>query len=259
MYWALFPLDQHPVNAQDGIIENNVGTISNQRANVAYATPEGKVTHSEQENPDRRIVRTRKLIQEALIELTIQKGFAAVTVRDITEYAGINRATFYRHYVDKFDLLEQYAQEVYQLLDAAVDDEPADTDESDGYKKAAGGLVRMFEHIRAHIKFYGVMLSKNADPDFAEKIQRYVEKRMRPSLPDALTHNKDFETLYLGYVAKGSLAVILWWLDHQAQFSPVEMAELCVRFSVADLGAVLGSSSFISQNDSSDQSSKKRP
>ena len=64
---------------------------------------------------DLRIQRTRKLLQEAFIALTVEKGFAAITVRDITQRARVNRSTFYRHYLDKYDLLEQYMNELYAL------------------------------------------------------------------------------------------------------------------------------------------------
>ena len=57
---------------------------------------------------DLRVRRTRKLLTQALIEGTVEKGFAALTVRDITRRAMVNRSTFYRHYLDKYDLLEQH-------------------------------------------------------------------------------------------------------------------------------------------------------
>jgi AcrR family transcriptional regulator len=55
---------------------------------------------------DPRILRTRKLLQQALVKLMKVKEFDAVSVQDITEAATINRATFYDHYPDKFALLE---------------------------------------------------------------------------------------------------------------------------------------------------------
>ena len=64
-----------------------------------------------------RVRRTRKLLQQALIEGTVEKGFAALTVRDITERAMVNRSTFYRHYLDKYDLLEQHLNEIYDVLE----------------------------------------------------------------------------------------------------------------------------------------------
>jgi AcrR family transcriptional regulator len=55
---------------------------------------------------DPRILRTRKLLQQALVNLMKEKGFDAISVQDIAEAATINRATFYDHYPDKFALLE---------------------------------------------------------------------------------------------------------------------------------------------------------
>ncbi|MBA3872687.1 MAG: TetR family transcriptional regulator, partial [Anaerolineae bacterium] len=57
---------------------------------------------------DVRIQRTRQLLQQALIDLTVEMGFAPITVRDITQRARVNRSTFYRYYLDKYDLLNQY-------------------------------------------------------------------------------------------------------------------------------------------------------
>jgi AcrR family transcriptional regulator len=66
---------------------------------------------------DLRVRRTRKLLQQALVEGTVEKGFVALTVRDITERAMVNRSTFYRDYLDKYDLLEQHLNEIYDVLE----------------------------------------------------------------------------------------------------------------------------------------------
>jgi AcrR family transcriptional regulator len=55
---------------------------------------------------DPRILRTRKLLQQALVNLMKEKEFDSISVQDIAEAATINRATFYDHYPDKFALLE---------------------------------------------------------------------------------------------------------------------------------------------------------
>jgi AcrR family transcriptional regulator len=58
------------------------------------------------ENLDPRIRRTRLLLQQALGKLLENKEFDKISVQDIAEAATVNRATFYDHYTDKFDLLE---------------------------------------------------------------------------------------------------------------------------------------------------------
>jgi len=63
------------------------------------------------ENTDLRSIRTRKFIIESFIKLIEKKGFNNITISDITTGAMINRATFYRHFLDKYDLLEKVIKE----------------------------------------------------------------------------------------------------------------------------------------------------
>lgn len=61
---------------------------------------------------DPRILRTRKLIMDSFIELSGKKEFKDITIKDITTEAMVNRATFYYHFADKYDLLEKVLSEV---------------------------------------------------------------------------------------------------------------------------------------------------
>lgn len=65
-----------------------------------------------QSKTDPRILRTRKLIMDSFIELSGKKEFKDITVKDITTEAMINRATFYYHFEDIYDLLEKVLSEV---------------------------------------------------------------------------------------------------------------------------------------------------
>lgn len=56
-------------------------------------------------SPDRRVRRTKGLLQRALIELLLEKGYSRTTVQDILDRADVGRSTFYSHYRDKDDLL----------------------------------------------------------------------------------------------------------------------------------------------------------
>ena len=65
-----------------------------------------------QSKTDPRVLRTRKLIMDSFIELSGKKEFKDITVKDITTEAMINRATFYYHFEDIYDLLEKVLSEV---------------------------------------------------------------------------------------------------------------------------------------------------
>ena len=159
-------------------------------------------------NEDLRIQRTRKLLLTALMELTIQKGFDSVTVKDICGHAMVNRSTFYRHYLDKYDLLNQYIDEIYDLLDRSQS-EPS-------FDSPPAGLVRMLEHLRGHADFYRVMLGPKGYPPFAERIRFYIEKRFRHSMPanvDQPDSGRPPFDMMLRAISSAGLGAILWWLE----------------------------------------------
>jgi AcrR family transcriptional regulator len=183
------------------------------------------MAQNKQQPEDLRVRRTRKLLTQALIELTIEKGFAALTVQDIADRAMVNRATFYRHYLDKHDLLDKYMQEVYQLT---ADQEPLPA--APPYAEADGppvGIVRMLEHVRQHADFYRVMLGAQGDPGFVAGIRRYSEQRLRSLLPDDATALKPGSPpleLCLSYIAHAGIGALIWWLQAEQLHPPEQIA-----------------------------------
>lgn len=69
---------------------------------------------------DPRVKRTRKLLQQAFMELFQEKGFASISIQDITERATVNRATFYAHFADKFALMDSIIREQFHLVVASL-------------------------------------------------------------------------------------------------------------------------------------------
>lgn len=59
-----------------------------------------------EEKLDPRVKRTRQLLEQAFMEVVTEKGFQSASVHDIAEKAGVNRATFYAHFPDKYALLD---------------------------------------------------------------------------------------------------------------------------------------------------------
>lgn len=187
---------------------------------------------------DLRVRRTRKALQAALIELSVEKGFAEITVSDITERAMVNRATFYRHYLDKYDLLKQYMEEIYQMLNSSEDMTLIEKQAKAGGQPPEG-IVQMFRKVEQHADFFRLMLGPNGDPQFVQQIREYIKKRMRQLLPDK-TPFTSYETppldLSLEYVASAGVGALYWWLENGTSYSPEQMAAWIVQYNTADLG-----------------------
>src|SRR5947199_2284155 len=122
---------------------------------------------------DLRVRRTCKLLTQALIEGTVEKGFAALTVRDITRRAMVNRSTFYRHYLDKYDLLEQHLNEIYEVLEEGgiigegrpegiIDEE----------------IIGLFKQIQQFPDFYRVMLGPQADAFLSQRFRQQTQQHV---------------------------------------------------------------------------------
>lgn len=173
---------------------------------------------------DLRVRRTRKLLQEAFIKVTVEKGFGAVTVRDITERAMVNRSTFYRHYLDKYDLLDQYMDEVYQSTTA---ERVAAQQRGAMAEGVPAGLVWMLRHIQEFSDFYRVMLGAQGDPRFIQRFRENSEKRWRDVLVNHATQtdpNMPPVDMRLSYISCAAIGAILWWLENDQPCSVEELA-----------------------------------
>ena len=63
---------------------------------------------------DPRIKRTRELLVRAFNELVAEKGHTGLTVQEIAERATINRATFYAHFTDQYELFDYAISEAFR-------------------------------------------------------------------------------------------------------------------------------------------------
>src|SRR6266702_5552364 len=93
-----------------------------------------------QQTVDRRVQRTRRLPQDALVATVIEKGYEAATVQDIIDRADVGRATFYAHFADKQTLLTSRLEDLRGLLLAQQRQSP----------DSLGFSLAMLEHARSH-------------------------------------------------------------------------------------------------------------
>ncbi|MDA8336654.1 MAG: TetR/AcrR family transcriptional regulator [Peptococcaceae bacterium] len=194
-----------------------------------------------EDTEDLRVRRTRKLMQKALIELTIEKGFADITVHDITDRAMVNRSTFYRHFTDKYDLLDQFMLKIYELTGHQEEFLPPG-EECPAVYKAPVGLVNLVQHVQTYSSFYRVMLGEKGDPGFTQKVLQYVEKRFRHLLVNMELQSKSTVLpidLLLSYVSHAGIGAIVWWIENDQPCSPEQLATWLNQFSMADINHAL--------------------
>ena len=187
---------------------------------------------SKNERPmDPRVIRTRKMLREALIDLIPEKGYDAITVKDITDRATLNRATFYLHYRDKSDLLAKGFEETWTELTA---ENPLPVKE-DGRLELSGTKVTVltdFKHVLQNAAFYRVMLGERGVAEFIHRMQQHVyettSKRLRAGFGELPTGPVPIE-MVLQFITSAYVGLIQWWLEQDMPFTPEEMATLVVQ------------------------------
>lgn len=65
---------------------------------------------------DLRVLKTRQAIQAAFVDLVLAEGFERITVSELAKRAMVNRQTFYKHYLDKYDLAEKMGESILKRI-----------------------------------------------------------------------------------------------------------------------------------------------
>lgn len=167
------------------------------------------------EKIDRRIRRTHKLLADALVQLSQQQGYDAVTIRDITDAADISYSTFFRHYTDKDALLLDMIQITVSELRALIGDEqPA---------PLAGKVL--FEHVAENQALYTMLLGRLNSSAIVQRIQQIIMNEILPVVApdaDALIPPE----IRANHVGASVLALVKWWLDNDTPYTPERMGQI---------------------------------
>jgi AcrR family transcriptional regulator len=135
---------------------------------------------------DPRVKRTRKLLQQTLNDLMHEKSFAAITVQDIAERSTLNRATFYAHFEDKYDLLDSIIREgVEQALAATISDTAPVT--VDTLRTLCRTVFDFFaqthDHCRPRDKQFDPLLEKAVQDVLQGFVRRWLQRVPPSALP----------------------------------------------------------------------------
>lgn len=183
---------------------------------------------------DRRIAKTRHAIRDALVTLIKEKGFDALTVRDIVVRANINRGTFYLHYKDKFDLLEQTETEILQdLQHLFLRANSIRLEDVHGTEQLQGLVILLLEYVKDHAELMHAVLGLQGDYSFITRIRSMLEQNLRlGALSGLKAENFSVPREYLiAYLMHAHLGVLQSWLASGCQESTAEMTRILFQLS----------------------------
>ncbi len=105
---------------------------------------------------------TRRRIIECATDLFAQRGYAGVTVNDITRAAGLSPGAFYRYFTDRYSLTVELLEE---LTTNAFLESGAVADQGDPSATVQGSTLRYFEYYRDHSALFGLLVELSQSDD----------------------------------------------------------------------------------------------
>ncbi len=178
---------------------------------------------------DRRVARTRAMLQKAHISLILEKGYEAITVEDICEAANVGRSTFYAHYTGKDDLRRSGLEHLRKLLV----DRQKDAQAKPGHlrDRSLGFSLAMFEHARDHIDLYRALVGGRGGTIALGTIRAILSDLVRNELT-AKSADAVPRELVVQYVVGAFMAVMTWWLDGGAKLPPQRIDAMFRRLAM---------------------------
>lgn len=181
---------------------------------------------------DPRVKRTKTMFEEALLELMEEKDYKKITVREIAEKSTLNRATFYLHYYDKDELLEQLLDEALQNLRASVEVKDVEYRYDSNHPHPI--FIRLFEKMTERNRFYQIMLACEKVPSFTDSAEEIIATLVRDGMQYMIDDHIELNVrvdIANAYTTSAYLGVIIWWLKNDMPYTPTYMATQLTRMS----------------------------
>lgn len=220
---------------------------------------------------DRRVQKTRKLLQDALIELVAEKGYESVTIQEILDRANVGRSTFYAHFQDKDQLLhsildrldELFVQHERQFLGAKKNFSNADIM---NLTHEFSPTLSLFQFIGQNYRFFKAMLGNRGYGIFAKPVYDYVFAHVhglftKPTHTDALTqlHGR-FKILKSGekyssleseiaahYFVSALMGILVWWVEKEMPCTAEEVDGLFRELAIPSFGQAMAANHEIQE------------
>jgi AcrR family transcriptional regulator len=176
---------------------------------------------------DRRISRTRGLLQHAFIALIIRKGYDETTIQDICEEANVGRSTFYSHYTSKEDLKRKGLEHIRAAL-VARQKAPKSGPQNE-VTTPFGFSLTMFEHARDHLPLYRALLGSDGATISLGSIRQIIADLVRTELRAAsskISPSSGTRELKVHFIVGAFMGVLTAWMDGGAIQPPAEVDEL---------------------------------
>ena len=177
------------------------------------------------EKGDRRVRYTKMVIRESFLDLLQTKDIAQISIKEICEKADINRATFYSHYQDPYDLMEKIEAQLFLNIEECINDYR----EKSADQTPVHLVEQIFDYISENAKLCRLLLSERGNLNFQKRIMNLVYDKNLMDMTHGAGLPKDEADYIDSFILTGCIGVIQKWLDDDMKKSARYMAEFLIE------------------------------
>lgn len=156
---------------------------------------------------DRRTKYTKKIIKDTFIKLLDEKDIKKITVSEICKLADINRATFYRYYIDVYDLLDKIQEEFIDELKAPYLKDPSRVNSVGNFSKE---ILQVFIENKELVK---ILFDTNNNIYFLNEVLEVAYIMCKNKWEHDIPNITEDEINYAAtFIFNGALGVVNFWV-----------------------------------------------
>jgi len=178
---------------------------------------------------DRRIMRTRDALGDAMMALLHEKRFDDITVQEVLDRAGVGRATFYTHYRDKDDLFLSDVEDFLEHVSSVLKQQNANP-------RRLLPVREFLTHLRDVREFHAALVKSDKLNDVWTLARGVFARSIDERLQAAGVQLNPAQRSAQAHALAGSFFSLLdWWIDKGMKTDPKEMDELFHRMAWSGL------------------------
>lgn len=180
------------------------------------------------EKTDRRVKYTKMVIKESFIKLLKQKPISKISIKEICENADINRATFYAHYLNQYDLLNKIENKIVDDVNQSL----SNYNFNDSFDMAFEMVEVILEYVRKNSELFNILLNSNGDINFQEEFIKIISTQHFSSTAENDLLNEEDKEYVFRFCASGSIGVIQKWLKDGLKKPSNEISKLILSAAI---------------------------
>ena len=179
----------------------------------------------------RRVKMTKKVLCDSLIHLLFQKDIQHVTIKEICDYADINRSTYYRYYQNPFDQLNKIQEELIHELYLHIEKLVKNIDSSlqSASSNYTSNMIEYLEYVQSQRDVIQILLSIFPDNQFLTTFVRHIQANLQTLSPVTNNSSRLYDFIF---ASSGCIGLLVHWLTNDPEMSAENLAKSMVSYTI---------------------------